>query len=91
MSANPAIEFDINALPTIDISQLNAVLGGEGGWGETIGGWLGAAGGGALGFAAGTPLGPVGQAGLSAGGAAVGWDAGRWAGRQVDGWFGGGK
>ena len=81
---------------TIDIDNLQAVIGGAG-WGETIGSWVGGvagtvagtAGGGFLGSAAG-PVGTV--AGAAAGGyvgGRAGQAGGEWLGRQVDNYFGG--
>ena len=91
MTANPALnDLDFNALPTIDLSQLDAIIGGAG-WGETIGGWVGAGLGGAGGFVLGAPFSPIVQAGTSAAGAAMGYEGGQWVGRQVDRWIGGGQ
>ena len=71
MTANPPI-FE---LPTIDISDLDYIVGGEG-WGQWVGKYAGAFVGGAAGVAAGTPGGPIVQGGLGALGASAGYDYG---------------
>jgi len=79
---NPAISF--SDLPSIELTDLSAVLGGEG-WGEwvgkyagaAIGGGLGALGGTAAGTAVGGPVGGVVGGGAGGGlGGALGYDYG---------------
>jgi hypothetical protein len=88
---NPAISF--SDLPSIDLANLDTILGGEG-WGEwvgkyagaAVGGGLGALGGTAAGTAIGGPVGGVigGGAGGAVGGAA-GYDLGGRFGRWITG------
>jgi hypothetical protein len=69
-------------LATIEMPQLRFVVGGDGQettdqwWGRRIGGVGGAVGGGTLGFLAGTPLSPLGQAATTLAGGAIGQYAG---------------
>jgi hypothetical protein len=83
---NPAINF--SDLPSIELTDLSAVLGGEG-WGQWVGKYAGAAVGGGLGALAGTAAGTAigGPVGGVVGGGAVGGVAGA-AGYDYGGRFG---
>lgn len=94
MSANPAtFDLDFNALPSIDVLDLEAVMGGEG-WGQWVGKYAGAALGGAGGALLGTAGGSwTGPGAIATGGAvgAVGAAAGYDYGGQFGNWLTGGK
>jgi hypothetical protein len=72
---------NVSDFVSLDVAELALACGGDGEtadqwWGRRIGGVAGAVGGGTLGFLAGAPLSPVGQAATTIAGGAVGQYAG---------------